>query len=385
MFDLKIFAGNVHKFRLRQRMTQTQIARRLFVTPQTVSKWENAEAAPDLYNLCNLAQILNVSVGQLLGEEETGGAERRVMIGLDGGNTRTELCLFSDDGRVLNHLTLGGTNPNTVGLETACKILQLGIDQLMSIEAGVQGLFGGFAGVESENNRRALSQFLRRQYPRVRSFVDSDIQNVMSSVRGLDCCVAVICGSGVVVFGSDGKTLRRAGGYGHLLDDGGSSYHIGHDVLRACLMMDDGILQPSLLLQLAEKKLGGNVRARLDWLYARGVECIASYAPLAFEAYAQGDAAAEAILRQNFERLSKLIRHVRASGDYGESVILSGELTVYRDVLEHFLHEILGDGTQLIFPELPPVYGACVHCCELCGVQTDAAAFDENFRRTLVR
>ena len=65
MFDLKIFAGNVHKFRLRQRMTQTQIARRLFVTPQTVSKWENAEAAPDLYNLCNLAQILNVSVGQL--------------------------------------------------------------------------------------------------------------------------------------------------------------------------------------------------------------------------------------------------------------------------------------------------------------------------------
>ena len=191
MFDLKIFAGNVHKFRLRQRMTQTQIARRLFVTPQTVSKWENAEAAPDLYNLCNLAQILNVSVGQLLGEE-TGGAERRVMIGLDGGNTRTELCLFSDDGRVLNHLTLGGTNPNTVGLETACKILQLGIDQLMSIEAGVQGLFGGFAGVESENNRRALSQFLRRQYPRVRSFVDSDIQNVMSSVRGLERCVAVI-------------------------------------------------------------------------------------------------------------------------------------------------------------------------------------------------
>ena len=383
MFDLKTFAGNVHKFRLRQHMTQTQIAKRLFVTPQTVSKWENAEAAPDLYNLCNLAQILNVSVGQLLGEE-TGSAERRVMIGLDGGNTRTELCLFSDDGRVLNHLTLGGTNPNTVGLETACQILQLGIDQLMSIEAGVQGLFGGFAGVESENNRRALSQFLRRQYPRVQSFVDSDIQNVLHSVRGLDRCVAVICGSGVVVFGAGDGALRRAGGYGHLLDDGGSSYHIGHDVLRACLMMDDGILQPSLLLQLAEKKLGGSVRTRLDWLYARGVEYIASYAPLAFDAYAQGDAAAEAILRQNFERLSKLILHVRASGDYGESVILGGELTVYRDVLERFLHETLGTGTKLIFPELPPVYGACVHCCELCGVQTDAA-FDENFRRTLVR
>ena len=133
----------------------------------------------------------------------------------------------------------------------------------------------GFDECRFERVEFSLCDLTMAEFSRTRlkglSFVDSDIQNVMSSVRGLDRCVAVICGSGVVVFGSDGKTLRRAGGYGHLLDDGGSSYHIGHDVLRACLMMDDGILQPSLLLQLAEKKLGGNVRARLDWLYARGV------------------------------------------------------------------------------------------------------------------
>ena len=59
------------------------------------------------------------------------------------------------------------------------------------------------------------------------------------------------------------------------------------------------------------------------------------------------------------------------------SVTIDG-LDIYEDAVE--AKKKIG-----YLPELPPVYGACVHCCELCGVQTDAAAFDENFRRTLVR
>ena len=66
MFDLKIFAGNVHKFRLRQHMTQTQIARRLFVTPQTVSKWENGTSDPNTSNLIALAKLYGISAEELL-------------------------------------------------------------------------------------------------------------------------------------------------------------------------------------------------------------------------------------------------------------------------------------------------------------------------------
>ena len=65
MFDLKIFAGNVHKFRLRQRMTQTQIARRLFVTPQTVSKWEAGIAVPTTDNLFRLSKLYGTDLWTL--------------------------------------------------------------------------------------------------------------------------------------------------------------------------------------------------------------------------------------------------------------------------------------------------------------------------------
>ena len=384
MFEPKNFAANVRKYRQRQHLTQTEIAKRLFVTPQTVSKWENAEAAPDLFNLCNLAKLLSVSIDQLLSSQND-QSECINMIGIDGGNIKTELCLFREDGRVLNHLTLGGTNPNTVGMETACRILQLGIDQLLSMENNVQGLFAGFAGMDSDYNRKTISQFLKKQYPRMQSYVDSDVQNVIHCVRGLEKCTAVVCGSGSVVFGADGASLHQAGGYGYLFDDAGSGYHIGRDVLHTCLLMEDGILPQSLLLQMTQKQLGGSVRSRLDWLYARGVDYIASYASLAFEAYGQGDAAANNILRQNFDRLAELIDHVRSACDCGNAIVLSGELMVYRPILERFLREALGEGVSLLFPELPPFYGACVRCCSLCGVQPNPIEFDENFRRTLVR
>lgn len=383
MFQPKSFAANVRRYRQKQHMTQSEIARRLFVTPQTVSKWENAEAAPDLFNLCNLAKLLSVDVDRLL-SSETEPDDAACMIGIDGGNIKTELCLFREDGRVLNHLTLGGTNPNTVGMETACQILQLGIDQLMSIESSVQGLFGGFAGMDSDYNRKTMLKFLRKQYPHIQSFVDSDIQNVIHCVRDLEKCTAVVCGSGSVVYGSDGNGMYRLGGYGYLFDDAGSTYRIGRDVLHRCLMMEDGILEPTVILELTEKMFGGKIHDGLDRIYARGVDYIASFASVAFEAYAKQDENAQVILEDNLRRLTELILQARNVCDCGNTVIISGELTNYRVLIEPMLRAMLGDGVQLILPPLPPVFGACVRCMQLCGIAADADSFDSSFSRTFL-
>ena len=47
-------------------LTQTQIAERMGVTPQAVSKWERGLAFPDLAYLDDLAKLLNVSMDTLL-------------------------------------------------------------------------------------------------------------------------------------------------------------------------------------------------------------------------------------------------------------------------------------------------------------------------------
>lgn len=53
--------------------TQEQLAERLSVTPQAVSKWENDSAYPDIALIKKLAKELGCSVGELLSEEKETG------------------------------------------------------------------------------------------------------------------------------------------------------------------------------------------------------------------------------------------------------------------------------------------------------------------------
>lgn len=50
-------------------LTQKELADKLFVTPQAVSRWENNEVEPSVSTLTELAKIFNITVSELLGEE----------------------------------------------------------------------------------------------------------------------------------------------------------------------------------------------------------------------------------------------------------------------------------------------------------------------------
>jgi transcriptional regulator with XRE-family HTH domain len=69
MFNQVDFGKRVKSFRLRKNYSQKEIALRIGVSEQAVSKWENGECLPDVYNLKLLAQILHISVDSLLDTE----------------------------------------------------------------------------------------------------------------------------------------------------------------------------------------------------------------------------------------------------------------------------------------------------------------------------
>jgi len=48
--------------------SQKEMAEKLFVSPSTVSKWENGDATPDIHRVKEIAQIFQVSVLDLIGE-----------------------------------------------------------------------------------------------------------------------------------------------------------------------------------------------------------------------------------------------------------------------------------------------------------------------------
>ncbi len=63
----EILAGNVVRYRKDLGLTQEDLAKRLGITFQAVSKWETGQTVPDTLLLPALARELNVSVDKLLG------------------------------------------------------------------------------------------------------------------------------------------------------------------------------------------------------------------------------------------------------------------------------------------------------------------------------
>ena len=64
------FGQRLSRLRKEKGLTQEEIAKRITISPQAVSKWENDISSPDILVLSLLADILGVSVDTLLGREE---------------------------------------------------------------------------------------------------------------------------------------------------------------------------------------------------------------------------------------------------------------------------------------------------------------------------
>ena len=64
-----MFSENVKKYRKAKNLSQEELALKLCVVRQTVSKWEKGLSVPDIEILMKPAEILNISVNMLLNNE----------------------------------------------------------------------------------------------------------------------------------------------------------------------------------------------------------------------------------------------------------------------------------------------------------------------------
>ncbi len=57
---------NIKNFRTAKQMTQDELAQQLNVTRQAVSNWENGKTQPDIETLHKIAEILDVTIEELI-------------------------------------------------------------------------------------------------------------------------------------------------------------------------------------------------------------------------------------------------------------------------------------------------------------------------------
>ena len=64
-----MFQNNLRSLRKKSGLSQEELGIRLNIARQTISKWENGVSVPDAETLVKLAEILDVSVNELLGTD----------------------------------------------------------------------------------------------------------------------------------------------------------------------------------------------------------------------------------------------------------------------------------------------------------------------------
>jgi len=72
MFNQIEFGKRLKDNRKAKNLTQSEVASRIGVSEQAVSKWENGDCLPDVYNLKMLGRLLRISIDSLLDDDDSG-------------------------------------------------------------------------------------------------------------------------------------------------------------------------------------------------------------------------------------------------------------------------------------------------------------------------
>ncbi len=372
MVDIVKLGARIKHYRKKAGLTQNELAVLLNVSFQAVSNWERGIAPPDIDNLVLLARRFNILLDTLINQDSSD-----CMLGIDGGGTKTEFVVFTTEGIVKKRLILSASNPNDIGIKESIEVLKKGIDLCLIEYPEIKNIFCGVAGAGAGINKVEMEKTFRLYYKNINITIDTDVANLIALDKNNS--VYLICGTGSVVMSNTDTGIRRFGGWGYLFDEQGSAYDIGKDGIKASLAYMDGIGEYTLINNLLEQKLNGQLWSKIKTVYECGKPFIASLAPLVFEAYKKKDKVAYEIVDNNCKRLALLLNSA-FNYSYNRYVTVSGGLiTSYSDIILTHLSKYCE--AKFLIPSLPPVYGACVNCLTLAKF-VESKKFENNFKNT---
>ena len=70
MDERDIIAKNITLYRKKLGLSQLELAEKIQYSNKNISKWENGEATPNIFTLKQLAKVFNITVDQLVTDQE---------------------------------------------------------------------------------------------------------------------------------------------------------------------------------------------------------------------------------------------------------------------------------------------------------------------------
>ncbi len=269
------------------------------------------------------------------------------VMGVDGGGTRTEYVLIDiESGERIGGGRLGPLSPfsGEAVMERTARELSAVIRHNELACAAVRVGCAGAGEAEMANRVREALVGAGISCP---VSVVGDHENALGTAFGGGDGAVLISGTGSVCCGRCGGRFVRAGGRGHVFDDGGSGYAIGRDMLAAAARASDGRGPETRITEIVRDFSGLSDIGEIAAYYtdpARPKADIAALAQMLGMAAASGDEAAKAILEKAAGELSEIAFAVLSQlGPNCGRLALTGSVLIGNRSLRMRLKALIGE------------------------------------------
>jgi len=304
-----------------------------------------------------------------------------LILGVDGGGSKTQLCLVDRSGALVHQSRVGGSNPaDNPKWRDALEALLTPIAPLHARIAQAVVAIGGYHEnpILDQRVELVVSSLLNG----IPTAVDNDVYVANDAAFLGAPGVLLIAGTGsmAVTRAHDG-TLTRNGGWGDVFGDEGSAYWIGREALSLATQALDGRGPATKLAEVLPFPLIGTPGERLvaifDWIGAlqHPRSELAALAAIAIAAAEAGDAVAQSLIDAAVQHLAAHVRAGWHAGQFGAGGAWSmlgglGRSALIRTRLERQLGPLQS-------PALPPVGGALWRAARLADWPIDPHWLDQ--------
>lgn len=280
--------------------------------------------------------------------------------GIDGGGTHTRIEIRDPENRLIRRGEFGPFNINAIGEHAFRSLLREVFAWCGGMEA-CSRLCVGAAGISNPKVGMILKEELERSGFQGIWYLCGDQEIALrGAMEGPG--IVVIAGTGSICFGKNqAGQIARSGGYGHLIDDGGSGYALGRDVLGAAVRALDGRIRDSGILQAVCDRLGAGPEGIVPFVYGAETDkaAIASFSSIALEQADLGDAAARKILWREAQELRELVLAVQSRLEIPRCrIALLGGLLASDNSYRRAVVKELSELGDVVAPEHNALWGA---------------------------
>jgi N-acetylglucosamine kinase len=225
-----------------------------------------------------------------------------VVLGFDGGGTKTDCAVMEESGKILGTAQAGPSNPFRVGFGTAfgsvrdAAVKALAESKLTKTD--VAALCAGLAGAGQPADAEKMKVLLAAEFPEAAIRICTDLELTLAAAPP-GPAIILVAGTGSAAIGrrSNGE-IERIGGHGPMVSDEGSAYDVGRRAVMSSLKEFDRTGKDTPLGERILREMGSikwpelrkRIQAAPDEVFPRLFSVTAALAD-------SGDKAAQDILR----------------------------------------------------------------------------------------